>query len=73
MVDRSCGGCRFSGPIDYESVRDLRGKVLCRRRAPWASGPGDTGTNWSSGADWPVVGHDDWCGEFEYVWAQDHA
>ena len=53
-MNESCANCRFSAP----SEERLTGSVECRRRPP-------TGGGRRLIAEWPIVGADSWCGEYE--------
>ena len=58
----TCATCRFwrdfeGSGLDATTLRD------CRRRAPIALTREEIGAYVY--ADWPVTGHDDWCGEHQ--------
>ena len=57
----TCASCKWRGPDGFhDSAPELRGPT-CRRHAPVATG----GMMSGSRTMWPVVGLDDWCGDFD--------
>lgn len=57
-----CGSCRFCEG-SYGTENPLVG--FCKRKAPNTI-PGNKARNYDVGPkpEWPMVTHDDWCGEF---------
>jgi hypothetical protein len=60
MTKQECSYCRWVGPEKaYEDNPDVFG-LECRSRAPISTG----GMMSPSRTVWPIVSHDEWCGDF---------
>lgn len=59
----TCKECRFLSEPDSRIAPPIRSAVgLCRRNAPAVDRLGADDAEWCM---WPIVRHNDWCGEFE--------
>lgn len=62
MTQRSCGTCKFSGPIDNPvKVANQDGKVECRYNPPIIAN-----ANGVPIGNFPMVERTKWCGKFEH-------
>lgn len=54
VAEQNCINCRYSRPMEWWDEN----RAKCCRTAPK---PGETSVHYAA---WPMVHHDDWCGEW---------